>query len=329
MTDAPLPTAGPAGRRADLAPAIHLTWVALFLAIVIGNEVLLFSLRGRIWALQLVHRDTSGEVFAASPGPDRRVRAGRLELDYTVGMDMARMASLGVPATTGGDDGLDDLRADVRWVRSRLRSGEGYVSSRWRLEEVVAAAADSSQRFFCLSYACAMVSVAELQGYAARVVFLGRHITSEVYLPARGQWVMADATYDVIPHGSDGAPLSVLDAHWRLAAGRPVEWRTVVGETDDDASLDGPTRNIVESLLIAGDFQLRDGALTFGQLTNRERAWDVLRGRPRVIQLALRGQPALDGYERRLRTALAAWNATGLAVLLAFGLVMRRGARAR
>lgn len=301
---------------------------ALLLMFVIGDELLLLSLRGRISALQVVHRDTTGRAFEAAPDASKRVRIGGATFDYSMGMNPARAARVGAPPAVGLDGGLEDVRRDVLWVRSRLRSGEGYPQARWRLEEALAAARDPNRRFLCFSYACAVVSVAESQGYAARVVFLGHHITSEVYLPERRQWVMADATYDVIPHGPGGEPLSLLETRRRLVRGEPVEWRPVHGERGDDDALDEPTRRIVESRIRAGAFVVKDGALTFDLLSDRERLVDVLRGRPRVLQLVLDGGPALDHEERRLRAGLVIWNLLALLVLGAGVIAMRRRALA-
>jgi hypothetical protein len=313
----PAPAAGARRRQGTLL------LVALLLAFAIGDEVLVLTLKGRTHALQLVHRDTTGAAFEAAPDAARRVHADGVAFDYATGMDAARAAPLGVPAATGLDGGLDDVRRAVAWVRARLRSGEGYPQSRWRLEQAVAAAADPGRGFLCFSYACAVASVAEAQGYAARVVYLGRHITSEVFLPARGSWVMADATYDVIPHGDAGEPLSLLETRRRLVAGRPVEWRTVVGVRGDDDSLDAPTRTIVEARVRAGEFMVKDGALTFDLRSDRERLADVARGRPRVLQLALAGEPALDREERRLRALLVAWNGLALGVLALGAIALR------
>ena len=320
----------PAGHASAQAPSValrargHRLLLALLLVLLIGNAVIVLSLKGRNSALQLVHRDTSGEVFEAPPDRAGRAHPAGFLFDYTMGMDSARGARAGAPAATRADGGLEDLRNDVRWVRSRLRTGAPYPFARWRLEDALAAAADPGRRFFCFSYACAMVSVAESQGYPARVVYLGDHITSEVYLPARRKWVLADATYDVIPHGAEGDPLSVVETHRRLVAGEPVEWRPVVGVPADDATLDEPTRRGVESMMRAGDFFIKDGALTFDHLGDRERLMDVLRQRPRVLQLALNGQPSMDRDERRLRTGLVMWNAFAALALGLWVTVQRR-----
>ena len=317
----PLPSSSPT--PAAPWPPWRLLPVALLLLFVIGDEALLFSLKGRLWALQIVRRDPTGAIFDAAPDDARQAHHANLDFDYAVGVDPARAARAGVPPGTGADGGLEDLRHDIRWVRSRLRSGDTYMAHTWRLEDVLAAAADPERRFYCYSYACAMVSAAEGQGYAARIVYLGRHITSEVYLPARGQWVMADATYDVIPHGAEGVPLSLLETRRRLLTRRPVTWRPVVGEAVDDAMLDEPTRRNLESMLRAGGFFIKDGALALGQLGDLDRLWDLLRGRPRVIQLALSGQPALDRLERRTWAWLAFWNAGALLTVTVCMVVLR------
>lgn len=315
----PTPPPGAATRR-----PWRLLPVALLLAFLVGEEALLFSLQGRVWALQRVRRDTSGAWLDAPPDDTRRARHDGLDFEYGMGMDPARASSVGAPAVTGEDDGLEDLRRDIRWVRSRLRTGEPYMPPTWRLEDALTLAVEPGRRFHCYSYACATVSVAEAQGYAARVVYLGRHITSEVYLPARRQWVMADATYDVIPYGAEGGPLSLLETLRHLRAGQPVEWRPVTGEAGDDATLDEPTRRNVEAMIRAGEFVIKDGALTFGQLGHLPRLWDVVTGRARVLQLALDGQPAPDHFERRTWAWLLLWNAVALVTVALYLLTPRR-----
>ena len=304
--DAPRVT--PRGRRRRLL-------AALILMFLIGDELLVLALRGQDSALQLVNRDTTGAAFEAPPDDLLRAHPAGFRFDYAMGMDSLRAARVGAPPATGADGGLDDVRRDIRWVRARLRAGEGYPAAHWRLEETVAAAADSGRRFSCVSYSCAMVSLAESQGYPARLVHLGRHITSEVYLPAWHRWVFADALYDFIPYGTEGDPLSLLETHRRLVDGRSVEWRSVVGDRGDDDSLDGPGRHRIETFVRSGDFIIPDGALVFGLIGDLRRLWDVATGRPRVVQLALRGQPAIDREERRLRAGLALWNLLALLVL--------------
>jgi hypothetical protein len=205
---------------------------------------------------------------------------------------------LGLPARAGGDYGLADVRRDIAWVLARLRAGNSFPTHRWRLEDVLAAARNPRRRFFCFTYSSALVSVAESQGYPARPVELGDHITAEVFLPALDQWVMADAIYDFIPFGPDGRPLSVLDVHRRVASGAPIAWERVVGVRGDDDELEGRTQAKVEALLRAGDFVVKDAVLNYA-LGDGPAFATCSPGDRRVA--ALRLTPAANRRDRRHR----------------------------
>ncbi|MBI1796931.1 MAG: transglutaminase domain-containing protein [Candidatus Eisenbacteria bacterium] len=287
--------------------------VALFF--VLGDAGLLGVLKSNGYALRLVHADTSGAAFEAPPDAAMTARRAGLAIDYAMGMDAARAARLGLPAATRGDSGLDDMRANVRWVRAHFRPGGFYIKRPWRLEEALEAARDPDRRFYCFSHAAAMVSLCEGQGYAARIVSLSGHITSETYLPALGRWVIADAIHAVIPYDAAGRPLSAVGLHRMMLRGEPFEWRRVPDVAGAGPEMFNP--GAVDTLMLRGDFVVNDGPSTFDLRGPVQRAFDLLTGRPRIIQLAAEGQPPIDRAARRIRLALGVWNLLGLLTLAA------------
>ena len=191
-----------------------------------GNLALLGTLRGREYAMVRLARDTDGSIVNAAPGADHVARAGKVSVDYSV----AFRDQIDVPAATGGDGGLDDVRSAIRWVRSLFSVGDDYRAESWYLSDALTSARDGHRRFMCDSYARALVNASLRQGYSARVVLLDGHISSEIYLPGRGQWVFADALYDFIASDPGGEPLSVLETTARFRHGDAVDWASVVGE---------------------------------------------------------------------------------------------------
>jgi hypothetical protein len=302
--------------------------LAVLVLVAMGDAALLLALRGQGWALQLVHRDATGEALAAPPDGAMRVRVGRLDFDYRVPpASRAAPPGAGLPRRTGADSGLADVRAAILWVRGKLRVGEHYTPRPWRLREALAAAADTSRRFYCYSYACAMVAACQDLGYAARVAQLQGHVTSEVFLPALGQWVLADALYDFIARDPRGRPLSLLETLRRLEARRPVVWEPVAGTKGDDDEMDPRTRGQVEEIIRRGNYFVADGAFSFGPPSRLVRLRELLAGRAHVIQAAPCGEPLADARARRLRAALAGGTVAGLVVLVALALAPRRRPR--
>jgi hypothetical protein len=173
-----------------------------------------------------------------------------------------------------------------------------------------------------------MVAVLQGMGYPARVVLMDGHIVSEVFLPARGQWVVADALYDAIPWAPGSGPLSLVQLKRRLERGEPVEWRSVVGEKADDDEMDPATRKQVEGIVVRDALFTCDGLSIFGPLEKPQRVVDLAAGRARAIQLALFGEPALDARERGLRRALVLWNLAALAGTAALAWNRRRAPEA-
>lgn len=292
--------------------------LALLVAV---DAIFLLALRGHPWALQWVRRDADGALYEQAPDEAMRIRVGGWLFDYRAPTDARDAGAVPLPVRRGGDRGLDDMRAAIRWVRVQLRVGEPFARPTWRLQDALRLAADSSRRFLCDSYSRATVAVCQSMGYAARVDLLDGHITSEVYLPALGQWVLGDALYDFIACTPVGEPLSLVETARRLSQSQPVEWMPVVGRRGDDDEMTGRTRANVEGIIRRGNSFVCDGRVIFGPLTLTERVRDLLLGRPRTIQLALQGEPPLDRRERALRWGLLGWNAVGLSGM---GLMARR-----
>ncbi len=285
--------------------------------LLLGDALLVASLKGRMWSLVWVYQDRTGAAFEAAPDSAMRVVVAGQPFDYAVEFQPAYVQRARFPDRSEADSGLADVRACIRWVRDRLRVGEGYRPQEWRLSYLLAAAADSSMRFWCDTYARALVAAAQSQGYAARVIHLEGHVTSEIFLPRLGQWVWADALYDFIARDAGGRPLSLTQAAGLIEGGREVVWQPVTGVKGDDDEMEPRTRRQVEGVVRRGNFFLGDGPFTYGRLSDARRALDLVAARPRVIQLAAQGEPALDRRERGLRWVLIGWNLVGLAVLIA------------
>jgi hypothetical protein len=285
----------------------------LVVVLIAGNLALFGTLRGREYALIWLERDTDGRLFQAAPGPDRVTHAGGFDFDYNV----ALRTQIQVPAATGGDGGLDDVRSSIRWVRQLLAVGEDYHAENWWLRDVVRAA-QGSRRFMCDSYSRALVNACLRQGYAARIVMLDGHIAAEVYLPQRHQWVFADALYDFIATDSEGRPLSVVDCARRYHLGETVHWQPVTNARGDDDELG--TKNLfrLEEMMRQSNFAIYDGAFAFGRLDRLGRMRDLLLHRVHAIQLALLGQPRRDRDERAVRGLLGVWNGA----MLGFGILV-------
>jgi hypothetical protein len=296
--------------------------LALLLVLALGDGGLVWALKANGWAIRLVYVDRTGSAFEAPPDAAMRARIGDVPFDYAMDITPTRAAKLGLPRATGADSGLADVEANVRWIRSRFRSGGFYGRRPWRLEEAIEAARDPHRRFYCFSYSAAMVSLSQSQGYPARIVWLDGHITSSVYLPAMHKWVLADALHDVIPYDASGRPLSGVEAHRLLRSGGTIEWRRIAGtppnqpETFDRAA--------IESLLWRGDFMVSDGPSTFALRGRWGRMLDLIEGRPRTLQLGMEGQRPFDAASRVIRAALIVWNLLG-AVAIA-GASRRRAA---
>jgi hypothetical protein len=285
----------------------------LLLAWLVGNAVLLKSLKGGVWALQLLAQDPDGSAFETPPDDRGVAHAGDLAIDYLV----PREPTPGLGAATGGDRGLDDVREAIRWVRLHLRTGRFFWITPWHIADVLRAAEDPNRKFFCGSYSRMLAAACISRGYPARVVEMNGHIESEVYLPAVGHWVLADALYDFIAFRPGGEPLSLVQTARRLLRGEPVEWRPVTGQQGDDDDMDPKNQAQVERIIRKGDFVTADGATTFGRLSRAERARDVLLCRVRMVQAGLQRQPPKDGIERRLRVSLLGWNLVAITFQLA------------
>lgn len=296
----------------------------LLLALLIaGNLALIGGLRGRDYALLLLARDSDGTILSAAPDADRITRLGGLTLDYKVQV----RSRVTIPVRTGGDSGLDDVRANIRWVRTLLSAGEDFHTDDWWLRDIVAAARAGGRRFLCDTYSRTLVNAFLRQGYAARVVLLDGHIAGEVYLPKLGQWVFADALYDFIASDAEGHPLSVLDASRRIRAGQAVIWKPVVGARSDDDDMNPRNRDRLEEMLGEGCFRVCDGEFGFGRLSKRDRVRDLLAGRVHAVEYVADGRPSSDRDERVMRGLLLVWNA-GFVVLAITLLARRRPAPA-
>src|SRR5262249_1141929 len=169
----------------------RLLWVPALLVVI--DAILLLALRGHPWALQWVQRDPDGTLYEQAPDEAMRIRVGGWPFDYRAPVDARATGATALPVRRRGDRRLGDLRAAIRWGRVELRVGEPFARPTWRLRDALTLAADSSRRFLCDSYSRATVAVCQSMGYAARVDLMDGHITSEVYLPALGQWVLGDA----------------------------------------------------------------------------------------------------------------------------------------
>src|SRR5262249_34601575 len=282
------------------------------------DAALLFSLRHRPWAIGLLQRDSSGALFEAAPDSAMRIAIEGRTFDYRAPFDAIDPGPEAViPVRPGGDRGLDDLRTAIRWGRDGRRVGEASLPPVWRLRDAVHLARTSTRRFYCGSYSRAMVAVLQGMGYPARVDLMDGHIVSEVYLPALGQWVVADALYDAIPVAPDGRPLSLVQLKRRLHGREAFRWGPVTGEKSDAAEMDPAARRQVEADLRGGMCFTCDGLSIFGPLGKPQRMGDLLAGRPRAIQLALFDERPLDRTERRIRLLLLGWNLAGAVALLA------------
>ncbi len=277
-----------------------------------GNLGLIGVLRGREYATVWLAHDPQGAAFDAAPGPNRVARAGDVLLNYSIGFKNR----VPTPPRTDRDRGLDDVRASITWVRAKLAVGDDYHAETWYLSDALDAAREGEGRFMCDSYSRALVNASLRQGYAARVVLLDGHISSEVFLPAVGRWVFADALYDFIATDPAGEPLSVLEASRRLRSGAPVRWSPVVGDRGDDDDLHPRNLWALEGMLRRGRFRIVDGAMGFGRLTRLDRVKDFVRGRVHMVEHAPAGEPPSDRDERALRAVALGWNVGLLALAL-------------
>jgi hypothetical protein len=298
----------------------------LILAILVaGDLALLGTLRGRPYALVWLDRDPDGRYFSAAPDPHGVAHIGEGTLQYGI----PARSKIEVPVATGGDGGLEDVRAAILWVRRELRVGDDFHAETWWLRDIVDAAARGDRGFMCDSYSRALAAVFMRMGYTGRIVHLDGHISCELYLPSRHQWVFADALYDFIAEDETGHPLSLVEAarHWQQH--RPLVWHRVEGSKGDDDELSPANKTRLQEMLERADFTMYDGPFAFGRLSRLDRLHDLVTGRVRAVQLAMAGQPRDDGVERLTRMLILIWN--GSVLLMAFAVARpatRTGSRA-
>src|SRR5262249_7080834 len=103
----------------------RLLWGPALLVVI--DAVLLLGFRGHPSALQWVQRDPDGTLYEQAPDEAMRIRVGGWPFDYRAPVDARETGATALPVRRGGDRGLDDVRAAIRWVRVQLRVGEPFA----------------------------------------------------------------------------------------------------------------------------------------------------------------------------------------------------------